>query len=94
MGKVRSIRALSESDWSRYWGATQEVSDRHGGTYRLPGRPWRFSGEELAPLGAPALQGEHNRCVFEELGLSAEEIEGHVASGALVSRIPATKPST
>src|SRR6266851_1009692 len=93
MGKVRSIRELSESDWSRYWGATQEVSDRHGGTYRLPGRPWRFSGEELAPLGAPAFQGEHNRSVFEELGLAAEEIEGHLATGTLVSRIPATKAS-
>ncbi len=94
MGKVRSIRELSESDWSRYWGAIQEVSDRHGGTYRLPGRPWRFSGEELAPLGAPAFQGEHNRSVFEELGLAAEEIDDHVATGTLVSRIPVTKAST
>jgi crotonobetainyl-CoA:carnitine CoA-transferase CaiB-like acyl-CoA transferase len=93
MGKVRSIRELSESDWSRYWGAVQEVSDRHGGTYRLPGRPWRFSQEELAPLGAPAFQGEHNSSVFEELGLSAEEIARHAASGALVSRIPASKAS-
>jgi crotonobetainyl-CoA:carnitine CoA-transferase CaiB-like acyl-CoA transferase len=94
MGKVRSIRALAESDWSRYWGATQEVPDRHGGTYRLPGRPWRFSAEELAPLGAPAFQGEHNRGVFEELGVPAVEIERHIASGALVSRIPTMKPSS
>ena len=64
MGKVRSIRELSESDWSRYWGAIQEVSDRHGGTYRLPGRPWRFSGEELAPLGAPGFPGRaQSQCV-------------------------------
>jgi crotonobetainyl-CoA:carnitine CoA-transferase CaiB-like acyl-CoA transferase len=94
MGKVRSIRALAESDWSRYWGATQEVPDRHGGTYRLPGRPWRFSAEELAPLGAPAFQGEHNRGVFEELGVPAVEIERHIASGALVSRIATMKPSS
>jgi crotonobetainyl-CoA:carnitine CoA-transferase CaiB-like acyl-CoA transferase len=94
MGKVRSIRELSDSDWSTYWGAVQEVSDRHGGTYRLPGRPWRFSREELAPLGAPAFQGEHNRDVFEELGLTAEEIARHAGSGALVSRIPAAKTST
>jgi hypothetical protein len=31
--------------------------------------------------------------VFEELGLAAEEIEGHLATGTLVSRIPATKAS-
>jgi crotonobetainyl-CoA:carnitine CoA-transferase CaiB-like acyl-CoA transferase len=94
MGKVRSIRELSESDWSRYWGAIQEVSDRHGGTYRLPGRPWRFSAEKLAPLGPPAFQGEHNRDVFKALGLTEEEIARHVGSGALVSRIPAAKTST
>jgi crotonobetainyl-CoA:carnitine CoA-transferase CaiB-like acyl-CoA transferase len=94
MGKVRSIRELADSDWSRYWSATQEVPDRHGGTYRLPGRPWRFSNEELTPLGAPAFQGEHNRGVFEDLGLSAKEIERHIATGALVSRIPTTKSST
>jgi crotonobetainyl-CoA:carnitine CoA-transferase CaiB-like acyl-CoA transferase len=89
MGKVRSIRDLAQSEWCDYWGGLQEVSDRHGGTYHLPGRPWRFSREELTPLGAPAFQGEHNRSVFTELGLTCEEIDRHVASGALVSHIPA-----
>jgi crotonobetainyl-CoA:carnitine CoA-transferase CaiB-like acyl-CoA transferase len=32
----------------------QEVSDRNGGTYRLPGCPWRFSGDRLEPLDDPA----------------------------------------
>ncbi len=94
MGKVRSIRKLSESDWSDYWGAVQEVPDRHGGTYRLPGRPWRFSAEALTPLGAPAFQGEDNSSVFEELGLTADEIARHFASGVLVSRIPTPKGSS
>ncbi len=88
MGNVRSIRDLAQSDWCDYWGGIQEVSDRHGGTYRLPGRPWRFSREELTPLGSPAFQGEHNRSVFTDLGLTGEDIDRHVASGALVSRIP------
>jgi hypothetical protein len=78
-------------EWAEYWGAVQEVSDRNGGTYRLPGRPWRFSHEELRPLGDPAFQGEHNRNVFGELGLSKGEIDGYIASGALVSgSIPTT----
>jgi len=89
MGTVRSIRDLAQSAWCDYWGGVQEVPDRHGGHYRLPGRPWRFSHDDLAPLGAPAFQGEHNRSVFAELGLSGAEIERHVTSGALLSRIPA-----
>jgi crotonobetainyl-CoA:carnitine CoA-transferase CaiB-like acyl-CoA transferase len=62
-GEVRTLNRLSETEWAGYWGAVQEVSDRNGGTYRLPGRPWHFSRDELAPLGDPAFQGEHNRDV-------------------------------
>jgi len=91
LGEVRSLKQLSEMEWAEYWGAIQEVSDRNGGTYRLPGRPWHFSHEKLEPLGSPAFQGEHNRAVFSELGLSEDEIDGYVAAGALVSvSIPAT----
>jgi crotonobetainyl-CoA:carnitine CoA-transferase CaiB-like acyl-CoA transferase len=81
---MRSLKKLSEMEWAEYWGAVQEVSDRNGGTYRLPGRPWRFSREQLEPLGDPAFQGEHNRTVFGELGLSEGEIDNYFASGALV----------
>lgn len=83
-GEVRTLKRLSETEWAEYWGAVQEVSDRNGGTYRLPGRPWHFSRDELAPLRDPAFQGEHNRDVFHELGLSDDEIDGYIASGALV----------
>jgi crotonobetainyl-CoA:carnitine CoA-transferase CaiB-like acyl-CoA transferase len=94
LGEVRSLKKLSEMEWAVYWGAIQEVSDRNGGTYRLPGRPWRFSRETLRPLGDPAFQGEHNRNVFGELGLSEGEIDGYIASGALVSvSIPAAATS-
>ena len=84
-GEVRSLNQLAEMEWAEYWGAVQEVSDRNGGNYRLPGRPWRFSREPLAPPGEPAFQGEHNRAVFTELGLSDSEIDSYIVSGALVS---------
>ena len=84
LGEVRSLKQLSEMEWAEHWGAVQEVSDRNGGNYRLPGRPWRFSGEQLAPLGEPAFQGEHNRAVFAELGFSDDEIGACIVSGALV----------
>jgi crotonobetainyl-CoA:carnitine CoA-transferase CaiB-like acyl-CoA transferase len=90
MGEVRSLQALSETEWAGYWGAVQEVSDRHGGTYRLPGRPWHFSADQLEPIGDPAFQGEHNRMVFNELGLSDGEIERYIGTGALVTAMPAS----
>jgi hypothetical protein len=66
MGEIRTLRALSETEWAGYWGAVQEVSDRHGGTYRLPGRPWHFSADQLDPIGDSTLQGEHNHTVFNQ----------------------------
>jgi crotonobetainyl-CoA:carnitine CoA-transferase CaiB-like acyl-CoA transferase len=85
MGEIRSIKQLSQSEWSDYWGAIQRVPDRSGGEYRLPGRPWRFSAEELTSIGAPAFQGEHNKQVFRELGVSEAELEQLTAAGVLVS---------
>ena len=84
LGEVRSLRQLSDMEWARYWGAFHDVSDRNGGRYRLPGRPWHFSDDELMPPGDPAFQGEHNRDVFAELGFSDDEIDTHHATGALV----------
>lgn len=88
MGEVRSLRELGESEWADYWGAVQEVPDRRGGTFRLPGRPWKFASQTLDPLGAPAFQGEHNVDVFSELGLSSDEIAAAQAAGALVGGPP------
>lgn len=84
MGRIRSLNDLATSEWSDYWGAVQEVSDRNGGTYKLPGRPWRFSDAPLSAIGDPAFQGEHNLSVFSELGLSEQEINASIASGALI----------
>jgi crotonobetainyl-CoA:carnitine CoA-transferase CaiB-like acyl-CoA transferase len=92
MGEIRSIKELTASTWSDYWGAVQHVSDRSGGEYRLPGRPWRFSGEELTPIGTPAFQGEHNFEVFAELGLSEAELKQLVESGVLVTHARARQP--
>jgi crotonobetainyl-CoA:carnitine CoA-transferase CaiB-like acyl-CoA transferase len=92
MGEIRSIKELTASEWSDYWGAVQRVPDRSGGEYRLPGRPWRFSAEELTPIGMPAFQGEHNYEVFSELGLSDEELKRLTEAGVLVSHPRAIQP--
>ena len=85
MGQIRSLKDLASSEWSDYWGAVQQVPDRSGGEYRLPGRPWRFSAEDLPPAGTPAFQGEHNVEVFRELGLSEGELKRLADSGVLVT---------
>lgn len=84
LGEVRTMAELAETDWADHWGVTQEVSDRHGGTYKLPGHPWHFSRDTLAPLGRPAFQGEDNRSVFRSYGLSEAELDLLEESGALV----------
>jgi crotonobetainyl-CoA:carnitine CoA-transferase CaiB-like acyl-CoA transferase len=93
MGEIRSTKDLIKSEWSEYWGAVQHVSDRNGGEYSLPGRPWHFSGEELTPIGIPAFQGEHNNAVFSELGISEEELNRLTEAGVLVAHPRASQPS-
>jgi crotonobetainyl-CoA:carnitine CoA-transferase CaiB-like acyl-CoA transferase len=85
MGEIRSIKELAKSEWSDYRGAVQLVPDRSGGQYRLPGRPWQFSDDELVPIGTPAFQGEHNVVVFRELGVSDEQLMQLMEVGALVT---------
>jgi crotonobetainyl-CoA:carnitine CoA-transferase CaiB-like acyl-CoA transferase len=93
MGEMRSIKDLARSEWSEYWGAVQRVPDRNGGEYQLPGRPWRFSNDQLSPIGVPAFQGEHNAEVFCELGVSDAELHRLSQTGALVThpRVSAKK---
>jgi crotonobetainyl-CoA:carnitine CoA-transferase CaiB-like acyl-CoA transferase len=95
MGEIRNLAELADTDWADYWGATQEVSDRAGGSYTLPGRPWKFSAGELKPLGDPAFQGEHNRAICEELGFEDSEIIEFEEIGAVTSpRLPSPKIDT
>ena len=60
------------------------VSNRNGGSFKLPGRPWKFSSGELPLPTAPALQGEHNIEVLTALGYDNAAIEGLADAGVLV----------
>ncbi|WP_269506404.1 CaiB/BaiF CoA transferase family protein [Burkholderia sp. IMCC1007] len=92
IGEIRTMQDAAETEWAEYWGAVIDVPDRHGGTYRLHGRPWRFSSDELDAPSAPAFRGEHNADVFAELGMSMSEINALVEAGALVEH-PHQRPS-
>ncbi len=87
-GVVRSVEDIAKSEWAEWWGAIDEVDDRHGGRARIPGRPWRFSKDRLEHPGVPAFRGEHNRAVVAEIGYRPEEIAALEAKGVLTSNVP------
>jgi crotonobetainyl-CoA:carnitine CoA-transferase CaiB-like acyl-CoA transferase len=84
-GRLRTLDEFAATEWARRWGAIRAVSDRHGGEISIPGPPWHFS-RHTDPLGeqVPALQGEHNTPVFEELGFDEQRIETLYKSQAFV----------
>ena len=84
IGEVRSLEDIAGSEWAEYWTATHEVSDRNGGAFKVPGRPWKFSEAELPLPGDPALQGENNVEVLKTLGYDSTAIQQMEESGALV----------
>ena len=85
LGELRSMKEIGQIDWAGYWGAVQEVSDRHGGVYKLSGKPWRFSRDMLGSPDDPSFRGEDNRSVLTEKGFTDDQISSLEASGALVS---------
>ena len=96
MGTVRTIEELANTDWARAWGAIAVVEDRSGGSYQIPGSPWKFSDATANDAGSPARYGEHNHDVLAEIGYSDADIATLIADGALPPSPPdpAEPPST
>lgn len=92
-GVVRSVEEFADSEWARWWGATETVSDRRGGSVRIPGKPWKFSVSELEPAAEAAYRGEHNAEVLRALGYSEAYIYELSRTGVLLSDIPANTSS-
>ena len=88
-GVVRSTADFAASDWVKWWGAIEEVTDRRGKPVKIPGKPWRFSKETLSPATDAAYRGEHNADVLREQGYSDAEIARLHDAGILKSNIPA-----
>jgi CoA:oxalate CoA-transferase len=86
VGVVRSVEELAATDWAAERGAITDVSDRSGGTIRIPSSPWRFSDADAGVRRDPTWRGEHNREVLLEVGLTDAEIDRLEADGILSSR--------
>ena len=88
-GTLRSLREVCDTDWASDRGVVVEVSDRGGGTVRLPNSPWHFASGDVSVRGEPRYRGEDNRTVLGELlGLDDAELDRLEAEGVLSSRMP------
>jgi CoA:oxalate CoA-transferase len=88
-GKVRTARELAESAWAADRRAIASVTDRRGGTIRIPNPPWRFDDVPGEITGVPSYRGEDNRSVLGELlGYDDASIDELEAIGVLSSRPP------
>ena len=88
-GKIRSPREVADTDWGRARNVTVEVSNRGGGTVRIPNAPWRFSDADTTTTGEPRYPGEDNEAVFSDLlGLGSSDLAALAEGGILLSRKP------
>jgi crotonobetainyl-CoA:carnitine CoA-transferase CaiB-like acyl-CoA transferase len=89
-GRLRSVAEVCTTDWAEHRHSVVEVSDRGGGTMRIPNAPWRLAGSDVQVRGEPKYRGEDNREVLAELlGLDDTTIDALIESGVLSSRVPA-----
>ncbi len=95
MGVIRTVREVADSDWSTARNAVVEVSDRAGGTVRIPNSPWHFSDASTGVSGEPKYRGEDNRAVLQRvLDLDDAEVDRLEATKVLSSRVPRDIPPT
>jgi crotonobetainyl-CoA:carnitine CoA-transferase CaiB-like acyl-CoA transferase len=88
-GRLRSVAELADTDWARERGAIAEVSDRGGGTVRVPQSPWKFSDADVRVRGEPKYRGEDNAAVLRDvLGLDESTIEALARDGVTSSHSP------
>jgi CoA:oxalate CoA-transferase len=88
-GLLRSARDLCDTEWAEQRGVVATVSDRGGGTIRIPSSPWKFSNTDALVRGDPRYRGEDNRAVLGELlGLDDAALARLEDDGVLSSRVP------
>jgi crotonobetainyl-CoA:carnitine CoA-transferase CaiB-like acyl-CoA transferase len=89
-GRLRSVAELCATDWAAHRQSVVQVSDRGGGTVRIPNVPWQFTGSQVCVGGDPKYRGEDNRAVLAELlDLDDATLDELTESGVLSSRLPA-----
>lgn len=91
-GRLRSVADVARTDWAKERGVITEVSDRGGGTIRIPQSPWKFSDADVRIRGIPKYRGEDNTAVLRDLlGVDDETITQLAHDGVTSSHQPSDK---
>jgi crotonobetainyl-CoA:carnitine CoA-transferase CaiB-like acyl-CoA transferase len=90
-GRLRSVGEIAETPWAKHRGAITEVSDRGGGTVRIPQSPWKFSDADVRIQGVPKYRGEDNAKVLRELLGFDDETIAQLERDGVTSSHPPTK---
>jgi CoA:oxalate CoA-transferase len=91
-GRLRSVADVARTDWAKQRGVITEVSDRGGGTIRIPQSPWKFSDADVRIRGIPKYRGEDNTAVLRDLlGVDNETITQLAHDGVTSSHQPSDK---
>ncbi|MFZ9627873.1 MAG: CaiB/BaiF CoA transferase family protein [Ilumatobacteraceae bacterium] len=89
VGTLRSVADVCDTPWGTEREVTVRVSDRGGGSIRIPNAPWRFAESDVRVEGEPRYRGEDNRAVLSQLlGLDDERLDDLEARGIISSRLP------
>ena len=91
-GRLRSVADVARTDWAKQRGVITEVSDRGGGTIRIPQSPWKFSDADVRIRGIPKYRGEDNTSVLRDLlGVDDATITQLTHDGVTSSHQPSDK---
>lgn len=91
-GRLRSVADVARTDWAKQRGVIAEVSDRRGGTIRIPQSPWKFSDADVRIRGIPKYRGEDNTAVLRDLlGVDDATITQLAHDGVTSSHQPSDK---
>lgn len=91
-GRLRSVADVARTDWAKQRGVITEVSDRGGGTIRIPQSPWKFSDADVRIRGIPKYRGEDNTAVLRDLlGVDDATITRLAHDGVTSSHQPSDK---
>ena len=91
-GRLRSVAEVARTDWAKQRGVITEVSDRRGGTIRIPQSPWKFSDADVRIRGIPKYRGEDNTAVLRDLlGVDEATIAQLAHDGVTSSHQPSDK---
>ena len=90
-GRLRSVGEIAETPWAKHRGAITEVSDRGGGTVRIPQSPWKFSDADVRIQGVPKYRGEDNAKVLRELLGFDDKTIAQLERDGVMSSHPPTK---